>query len=161
TIAGNTPIVDLRDVPAKSDASGIHNLPGSASDTAYLIYTSGSTGKPKGVRVPHQAIVNFLTSVAREPGMTEKDSILAVTTLSFDIAVLELMLPLVVGAEIVLATREQATDGSALRELLEQQQITTMQATPATWRLLIEAGWRGSATFKALCGGEAMPPEVA
>ena len=83
------------------------------------------------------------------------------TTLSFDIAVLELLLPLTVGAEVVLATREEATDGDALRGLLEQHRATVMQATPATWRMLLEAGWRGGAGFKALCGGEALPPELA
>ncbi|HEY6039683.1 MAG TPA: non-ribosomal peptide synthetase, partial [Kofleriaceae bacterium] len=91
----------------------------------------------------------------------ETDRLVAVTTLSFDIAVLELMLPLACGAEVVLATREQATDGNALRGLLDQHKATVMQATPATWRMLVEAGWRGGSAFKALCGGEALPPELA
>jgi len=130
-------------------------------DAAYLIYTSGSTGRPKGVRVPQRAVVNFLASMAERPGLTAADRLVAVTTLSFDIAVLELLLPLVAGAEIVLATREQATDGVALRGLLERHRATVMQATPATWRMLIEAGWRGGTGFKALCGGEALPPELA
>src|SRR6185503_8285713 len=130
-------------------------------DAAYLIYTSGSTGRPKGVRVPHRAVVNFLASMRERPGLTAGDRLVAVTTLSFDIAVLELLLPLTVGAEVVLATREQATDGVALRGVIEQQRATVMQATPATWRMLLEAGWRGGAGFKALCGGEALPPELA
>ena len=95
------------------------------------------------------------------PGSAPSDRLVAVTTLSFDIAVLELLLPLVVGAEIVLATREEATDGNALRTVLERTGATAMQATPATWRMLIEAGWRGGNTFKALCGGEALPAELA
>lgn len=128
---------------------------------AYVIYTSGSTGKPKGVRVPHRAVVNFLASMRREPGLTADDRLLAVTTLSFDIAVLELLLPLGVGAEVVLATREQTMDGHALAALLAASAATTMQATPATWRLLLEAGWRGRAGFKALCGGEALAPDLA
>jgi amino acid adenylation domain-containing protein len=132
-----------------------------ADDAAYLIYTSGSTGKPKGVRVPHRAVVNFLAAMQRRPGLGERDRLVAVTTLSFDIAVLELLLPLAAGAEIVLASREQATDGHALRGLLEQHRATVMQATPATWRMLVEAGWRGGAGFKALCGGEALPEELA
>ena len=132
-----------------------------ADDAAYLIYTSGSTGTPKGVRVPQRAVVNFLQSMRERPGLGGDDRLVAVTTLSFDIAVLELLLPLVVGAEIVLATRDQASDGQALRGLLETHGATVMQATPATWRLLIESGWRGTRLFKALCGGEALPSEVA
>ncbi|MBK9032079.1 MAG: amino acid adenylation domain-containing protein [Myxococcales bacterium] len=132
-----------------------------ADDAAYLIYTSGSTGLPKGVAVPHRAVTNFLASMAARPGLTAADRLCAVTTLSFDIAVLELWLPLAVGAEIILASRDQATDGHALRALLEEARATIMQATPATWRMLVEAGWRGGAGFTALCGGEALPVELA
>jgi amino acid adenylation domain-containing protein len=132
-----------------------------AEDAAYLIYTSGSTGRPKGVRVPHRAVVSFLETMRRVPGLGPGDRLVAVTTLSFDIAVLELLLPLAVGAEIVLATREQVTDGAALRALLESSRATVMQATPATWRLLTEAGWSGPPGFRALCGGEALPGELA
>ena len=132
-----------------------------AEDVAYVLYTSGSTGKPKGVEVQHRAAVNFLVSMRREPGLAPEDRLLAVTTLSFDIALLELMLPLTVGAQVVLATRDVAVDGAALRRLLERERVTVMQATPATWRLLVEAGWRGSPNFKALCGGEALPVDLA
>ena len=128
---------------------------------AYVIYTSGSTGKPKGVVVPHRAVVNFLTSMAREPGLTESDVLVAVTTLSFDIAVLELYLPLTIGAMVVIADRDQAVDGHALKGLLEEYDANVMQATPVTWRLLLEAGWTGGATFKALVGGEALPRDLA
>ena len=127
---------------------------------AYVIYTSGSTGKPKGVVVPHRAVVNFLLSMAREPGLASADCLVAVTTLSFDIAVLELLLPLSVGAQVILASQEQANDGAALRTLLESSAASVMQATPATWRMLIEAGWQGGATFKALVGGEGLPPDL-
>jgi amino acid adenylation domain-containing protein len=130
-------------------------------DPAYVIYTSGSTGKPKGVFVPQSAVVNFLASMAREPGLQPGARLLAVTTLSFDIAVLELLLPLAVGATVLLATREQAMDGFALDELLRTHGATVMQATPSTWRLLIEAGWRGSGDFTALVGGEALPRDLA
>jgi len=130
-------------------------------DPAYIIYTSGSTGKPKGVVVPHRAVVNFLSSMAREPGLTADDVLLAVTTLSFDIAVLELYLPLMQGATVVIASREDAMDGLALSKLLEQHQVTIMQATPVSWRLLLEAGWRGNKNFKALIGGEALPKDLA
>jgi len=126
-----------------------------------VIYTSGSTGKPKGVVVPHRAVVNFLTSMRREPSLKAEDRFLAVTTLSFDIAVLELLLPLTVGAQVILASRDQAIDGVALRALLESSNATAMQATPATWRILLEAGWVGSPGFKALVGGEALPPDLA
>ncbi|MGE5786603.1 MAG: amino acid adenylation domain-containing protein, partial [Myxococcales bacterium] len=130
-------------------------------DTAYIIYTSGSTGKPKGVRVPHRAVVNFLGSMAERPGLSTHDKLVAVTTLSFDIAVLELLLPLTVGAEIILAERDQAIDGNALAALLVKSAATCMQATPATWRLLLETDWHAGAGFKALCGGEALPVELA
>lgn len=129
-------------------------------DPAYVIYTSGSTGKPKGVVVHHRAVTNFLTSMTREPGMSPADRIVAVTTISFDIAVLELLLPLTMGATIILATREQAADGATLLELLEGFGGTIMQATPATWRMLIDAGWNGNSTFKALIGGEALPTDL-
>ena len=137
------------------------SLDAGADDPAYVIYTSGSTGKPKGVAVPHGAVLNFLASMAREPGLRADDRVLAVTTLSFDIAVLELLLPLSVGATIILATTEQAQDGRALRACLEQSQATLMQATPSTWRMLLEAGWQGAPTFKALIGGEGLPLDLA
>lgn len=129
--------------------------------TAYVIYTSGSTGKPKGVVLPQRAVCNFLQSMRHTPGMTAQDVILAVTTLSFDIAVLELWLPLTVGAKIILAQREQVVDGRVLARLLDEHPVTLMQATPTTWQLLLEAGWKPRAGLKALCGGEALPPNVA
>lgn len=130
-------------------------------DLAYVLYTSGSTGKPKGVCIPHRAVVNFLTSMRREPGLGESDRLLAVTTLSFDIAVLELLLPLTVGAVIVLATREQAADPEALVRLMDDSGATVLQATPVTWRMLVETGWRGRSGLKAFCGGEPMSPILA
>jgi amino acid adenylation domain-containing protein len=133
----------------------------SASEAAYVIYTSGSTGKPKGVEVSHRSVVNFLGTMARELGMTDKDVLLAVTTLSFDIAVLELYLPLTVGAKVVVASRETAGDGAALLALMRAQRATTMQATPSTWRMLIEAGWSRAEGLKVLCGGEALPMDLA
>ncbi|MFL6293834.1 MAG: amino acid adenylation domain-containing protein [Thermoanaerobaculia bacterium] len=128
---------------------------------AYAIYTSGSTGRPKGVQVRHRGAVNFLASMAREPGLRAGDTLLAVTTLAFDIAVLELLLPLWVGARVVVASREEAADGMLLRARLEESRATAMQATPATWRMLLEAGWQGRRDLKALCGGEALPRELA
>jgi amino acid adenylation domain-containing protein len=126
----------------------------------YAIYTSGSTGRPNGVLVPHRGLINFLSAMATRPGLTADDTLVAVTTLSFDIAGLELFLPLSVGAALVLATADQARDGRALRELLDARGATVMQATPATWRLLVGAGWSGGPRFKVLCGGEAFPPDL-
>lgn len=128
---------------------------------AYTIYTSGSTGRPKGVVVPHRAVVNFLRSMAREPGLAAADVLVAVTTLSFDIAVLELLLPLVVGATVVIASRDEARDGQTLKRLIEAHHATIMQATPVTWQLLLDAGWTGGARFRALVGGEALAPQLA
>ncbi|HEY5972739.1 MAG TPA: amino acid adenylation domain-containing protein, partial [Pseudoxanthomonas sp.] len=133
----------------------------SPESIAYVIYTSGSTGRPKGVQVPHRAVTNFLVGMRHEPGLRADDRLLAVTTLSFDIAVLELLLPLSVGALVVLADRETAGDAHALAALLAERRCTVMQATPATWRLLLDSGWNGSEGFKALCGGEPLAPDLA
>lgn len=123
---------------------------------AYLIYTSGSTGTPKGTSISHEALCNFLMSMAESPGFTEADRLLAVTTISFDISCLEHFLPLVTGGSVEIASLEQARDGTALKEVLNKSRPTVMQATPATWRLLIEAGWQGLPDLKILCGGEAL-----
>ncbi len=128
---------------------------------AYVIYTSGSTGKPKGVQICHQSLANFLVSMRSSPGLAPEDTLLAVTTISFDIAALELYLPLIVGARLLLASRETAVDGYKLQRILASTAITVMQATPATWRLLLEAGWQGGNNFKILCGGEALPRDLA
>ena len=131
-------------------------------DLAYVIYTSGSTGRPKGVQIPHRAVTNFLWSMRDRPGITPDDVLLAVTTLSFDIAVLELYLPLITGARVVIAGADAAADGAQLGQLLEASGATIMQATPATWRMLLAAGWEGSPTLqKVLCGGEALTPDLA
>jgi amino acid adenylation domain-containing protein len=135
--------------------------PYSSDHLAYVIYTSGSTGKPKGVQIPHGAVVNFLNSMREQPGLTEKDTLLAVTTLSFDIAGLELFLPLTVGAKVVIAGRDVVTDGPALARLLAESGATVMQATPATWQLLLASGWQNDAGVRLLCGGEALPRSLA
>ncbi len=139
------------------------NLPASAgaSDLAYVIYTSGSTGRPKGVMLEHRSVVNFLLSMQREPGITAQDRFVAVTTLSFDIAGLEIHGPLTVGGTVVLAARATALDGLRLAQLLERHEATLLQATPATWRLLLDSGWRGRPGMKMLCGGEGLPRELA
>jgi amino acid adenylation domain-containing protein/thioester reductase-like protein len=132
-----------------------------AENLAYTIYTSGSTGKPKGVQIVHGAVVNFLISMQQQPGLSDRDILLAVTTISFDIAVLELYLPLVVGARIVLVSRDVAADGVRLAKTISESGATFMQATPATWRMLLAAGWQGDRQLKILCGGEAMTRSLA
>lgn len=131
-----------------------------ATDLAYVIYTSGSTGKPKGVEIEHKAIVNFLLSMQREPGFGPEDLLLAVTTLSFDIAGLELYLPLITGGEVVIARREEVQDPVALVKRLCEREFTIMQATPTMWRSLLSVGWKGSSKLKLLCGGEAFPGDL-
>jgi amino acid adenylation domain-containing protein len=132
-----------------------------AEDVAYLIYTSGSTGKPKGVRVPHRAVANFLGSMQQEPGIGRDDRLAAVTTLSFDIAVLELMLPLSIGATVLIVPRETAMDGNLLGALLKSERATIMQATPGMWRMLLDSRFKAPSGFKALVGGESLPLDLA
>ena len=131
------------------------------TDTIYVIYTSGSTGNPKGVQLTHGSVTNFLLSMKDKIGTSTSDKILAVTTLSFDIAVLELFLPLVSGGSIYLASGAEAMDGASLKRILETKNISIMQATPSTWRLLLASGWRGDQNIKILCGGEAFPIDLA
>jgi amino acid adenylation domain-containing protein len=128
---------------------------------AYVIYTSGSTGKIKGVQVPRGALTNVLWSMREWLKLSECDRLLAVTTISFDIAGMDVWLPLLVGAQIVVASREAAADGNALRDLLDRHRITFLQATPVTWRLLFDSGWSGKPDLQTVCTGEAMPLEVA
>lgn len=123
---------------------------------AYIIYTSGSTGKPKGVQLQHNSVVNFLTTMAKEPGLNENDILVALTTISFDIAVLELYLPLSLGACVVIANDEVKRDGNLLGKLLNKVGGNVVQGTPATWKMLSETGWQGNSNLKILCGGESI-----
>lgn len=150
---------DAKAILAQSDVN-----PGSlsgAGSLAYVLYTSGSTGRPKGVMLEHRSVVNFLLSMHREPGITAADRFVSITTLSFDIAGLEIHGPLTVGGTVVLAPREAAADGILLADLLQTSQATMLQATPATWRLLLDSGWAGRRGLKLLCGGEALPRDLA
>jgi amino acid adenylation domain-containing protein len=143
-------------------AAGNAVEPQDPENLAYVVFTSGSSGKPKGVCVPHRALVNLLCSMRREPGLAEDDRLLAVTSLCFDISALELFLPLITGARLVIADTGTARDGSKLLESLQRHGITVMQATPSTWRILIEAGWsRATCNLKTLCGGETLSPALA
>jgi amino acid adenylation domain-containing protein len=130
-------------------------------DRAYVIYTSGSTGRPKGVEVEHRNVVSFLEAMRRAPGFGRDDRLLAVTTLSFDIAGLEFWLPLSTGACITIASRADVLDGERLMAMLEEHRISVLQATPATFRLLLDSGWAGKPDLKVLCGGEALPRDLA
>jgi amino acid adenylation domain-containing protein len=148
---------DIEDMPGP-----VERLPVTApADLAYVLFTSGSTGRPKGVRNSHAAIANFLSSMADSPGFSESDRLLAVTTLAFDISILELLLPVMTGGTVVLATEDEARDGALLAELMDRHDITMMQGTPATWRLLIDSGWPGKADLTALCGGEPLDQPLA
>jgi amino acid adenylation domain-containing protein len=149
--------LEREDVAAESaeDPGG----PAGPQSLAYVLYTSGSTGRPKGVQIPHGALVNFLESMRERPGLAAGDRLLAVTSLSFDIAGLELFLPLLAGAQVEIASRALAADGPRLLSRLGE--ATVLQATPSTWRLLLDAGWRGGEGLQALCGGEALPPKLA
>jgi amino acid adenylation domain-containing protein len=150
------------DWPAILQRSSLNpNVQLNPEDLAYIIYTSGSTGLPKGVEIPHRALSNFISSIQRVVDWSSEEVLLAVTTVSFDIAGLELYLPLTTGAQVVLATREMTLDGFLLAETLVTANITVMQATPATWRMLLSIGWTGSAGLKALCGGESFPSDLA
>jgi amino acid adenylation domain-containing protein len=164
--AERRPPTDARVLPIEEGLAGTddscpavaHAMP---ENLAYVIYTSGSTGRPKGVQVTHGALANFLLSMRERPGFGETDVLLAVTTLSFDIAGLEIFLPLVSGGRVVVASREVAMDGVRLAELLEASGATALQATPVTWKLLLQSGWKGSPHLRMLCGGEALPRELA
>ena len=134
-----------------------------ASPLAYVIYTSGSTGKPKGVMVEHPSLVNFLAAMEQrlDGRLSAPSKWLAVTTMIFDIAGLEFWGPLCHGGQVVVASKQDSADPARLIELLEQHNIDCMQATPATWELLVNADWSGNQAMVALTGGEALPLPLA
>jgi len=167
-LAGQLPAYDGLTVRIDADWEEIAREPTAApvnltgpANLGYIIYTSGSTGRPKGVMVSHGSLVNFLSHMATKPGLDASDVLAAVTPISFDIAGLELYLPLVRGARVVIISRQIAVDGARLKDALEASGATILQATPSTWRLLVEAGWKPAKPPKILCGGEAMPPDLA
>ncbi|OPK55965.1 non-ribosomal peptide synthetase, partial [Ralstonia solanacearum] len=155
-------VIDLDEVDWQAEAAHRPEVSGlSSHHAAYVIYTSGSTGRPKGVTVEHRQVVNLLESMRGLLEMTEAERWLAVTTLGFDIAGLELYLPLISGARVIVLDREASRNAQTLSEALEGSGATVMQATPSTWRLLLESGWAGRPGLKALCGGEALSGELA
>lgn len=125
-------------------------------EMAYQIYTSGSTGKPKGIRATQKNLVNFLYGMLNGPGLEETDKLLSVTSISFDPVFLELFLPLLKGATIIMADEETARDGRLLLDFLQNEDISILQATPTTWQMLLDSGWGKHISLKALCGGEAL-----
>jgi amino acid adenylation domain-containing protein len=134
---------------------------GDARSLAYVIYTSGSTGVPKGVEIEHRSVVNLLGAMRVEPGLGADDVLVNVTTSAFDLSVPDLYLPLVCGARLVILPRDVALDGRRLGAALDDVGATFMQATPTTWAMLVESGWRGSPGLRIVCGGEALPRALA
>ena len=149
-------------IVAATDAAPLSNArPIAPDDIAYMIYTSGSTGVPKGVRVPHGALSNFLGAMRERPGIDLDDAVLCVTSMSFDISVLEVFLPLVTGARTIVATRDDASDGARLAKLIASSGATVVQSTPSGWRLLMNAQWAGGVGIVGIAGGESMPQDLA
>lgn len=130
-------------------------------DLAYTIYTSGTTGKPKGVRIRHSALLNLVCSMWRQPGVNETDRTLAAIPISFDVATMDMFLPLCSGGTLVVASRQDSVDPYQLARLLDKHDITFLQATPATWRMLAASGWTGKRNLKMSCGGEALSRDLA
>ncbi|HEU4559465.1 MAG TPA: amino acid adenylation domain-containing protein, partial [Longimicrobium sp.] len=162
--SAGVPVLELdAERPAWADESDQNPAVGglTAVHLAYVMYTSGSTGRPKGVSVPHRGVINLLRSIRERVGMEPADGLLAVTTYAFDISVLEIFLPLLHGARTIVLPRERAGDPAALADAIRAYAPTVMQATPATWRMLVQAGWEGAPEMRALCGGEALPAELA
>ena len=160
SIAGGAPLVDVR-AGAAPDSSAAQ-LPDCAdASAAYVIFTSGSTGTPKGVEIGHAALANLLWSFAERPGFTAADSMLAVTTTTFDIAMLELFMPLVTGGRVIIADRQAVQDGFALARLIAEKRPSHIQATPSLWRMLAEAGFQPWPGLIMLCGGEPLPRDLA
>lgn len=162
------PVENTTIVRIDTDAEAIRAHPSTtpsdelaANSLAYVIYTSGSTGRPKGVEIEHRSFANFLCAMQDLPGFGPEDTILAITTICFDISGLELFLPLIAGGTVVIADQDTVSDGRALAEEISRREITVLQATPATWRLLLDSGWEGQTNLKALCGGEALPLDLA
>ena len=145
-----------------------HNYPSDVPDIqyndnhlSYILYTSGSTGQPKGVAIERYSLANLLLSIQKSPGIIAGDIMLSITTISFDIAQLELLLPLISGAQLIIADNDIVKDGRALLGIIKTESISVMQATPYTWRMILQSGWDEPLPFKAFCGGEALPKELA
>jgi len=158
----HVPVIKLEEKPL-AKMEDLPNLPTLVNqrNLAYLIYTSGSTGNPKGVMIPHSSLMNFLWSMKSRPGILQNDVLMAVTSLSFDIAALEIMLPLISGAKVLIASEEMMEQPSLLGEAIDQYGVSMMQATPPIWQLLLDSGWKGKKDLKALCGGDVLTRKFA
>ena len=150
---------DWESIGKNANNNPVHRV--EPNNLAYVIYTSGSTGRPKGVQICHRAVVNFLYAMAQEPGFSADDHLLALTTISFDIAGLEVFLPLSFGASLEIVRSEIVSDGFLLKDKLNSSNATVVQATPASWQMLLEAGWQGDQKLRIFCGGESLPVKLA
>ena len=159
--SASAPVVYLDDLPDYPDAQYVSSSSLTSNHPAYTIYTSGTTGKPKGVTISHDSLANLLHSFLQKPGFTSSDRMLAVSPISFDIATLDMFLPLLAGGTVVIADRLVASDPFRLAAMLKNFEITVLQATPATWRLLQSSGWEGRPALKMISGGEALPRDLA
>jgi amino acid adenylation domain-containing protein len=160
---GSVQVCVLDRQQAATTGGPLENVPcvSESTDLAYVVYTSGTTGIPKGVAVTHGALANVVTDIAQRIAFTESASWLAVTTVSFDIAALELLLPLCYGGTVILASEDQARIGHVLAGIIVHKRPTVMQATPITWRILLESGWAGCPDLTILCGGERLDRDLA
>jgi amino acid adenylation domain-containing protein len=155
-------VVNVLDLLASIDRGcGPLSTKQSVQDLAYIIYTSGSTGRPKGVMVNQRALVNLLWSMRNQPGIAKDDVLLAVTSIGFDISALEIFLPLIVGATVVIASKATLSNPSLIGKAIIENDVTIMQATPANWKLLIDSGWEGLRKLKVLCGGDVLTQDLA
>ena len=132
-----------------------------SSGSAYLIYTSGSTGQPKGVEVGHRGLVNVLLSVQALIGFGAGDVMMAITTVSFDISTVELLIPLIAGGVVDIVPDGVVADGVALAAMITSHAPDFMQATPSTWKAVLAAGWRGDKTLSLGSAGESLSRELA
>jgi len=136
---------------SSSSSSPLHN----DALLAYVLYTSGSTGKPKGVLIEHRSVMNTLTWFANDLSLTKQNTMLGLTTFCFDISVLEIFMPLICGAKLLLLSSQLQRDPRRLSQIIDSYSITIMQATPATYEMLMGCGWQGNPQVHAMCGGEA------
>lgn len=157
----NWDIADLKSVkpPRKALSQGIAEV--DSQSPAYCMFTSGSTGQPKGITMTQANLMNIVTGFSLSPSISAGDTVLAMSTITFDIFIIELLLPLLVGATIVIATRNQVKDGLQLQGLVKRHNVSVLQATPTGWQVLLAGGWQGGSHIKALSGGEKLPEDLA
>lgn len=158
----NLPLIAIEDL--LSESSNTPLTPGSyaSQDPVYIIYTSGSTGKPKGVAVAFEGLLNYHLTIAKHAGIQADDTMLAVSTISFDIAVTEIIVPLLSGSTVYIANENDQKSGEDLNALIEQRKVSLLQGTPTTFKLLLKAGWdRSTCLKKVFTTGEAIPAELA